>query len=238
MITGETVIQTLYLYDAAGALVTYASKALMTAALWDLTWYDNTGVALASQPTWTLPVAGSAGRHQIAFVMPSGVWTCKVTLPAAANVAAPAEFSDEGTAYDIDTVGSQIATSNGVALTPITVGDAMTIYDGDSLVVAFTVSPAALAYIGAASLAAVDTLTAEIKLDSADSSAAALATLTTSITSTTTVQGLLAAFPAGLAVPTGPKSISATAQLRITEGSRGCIACSIAITVLWKATTA
>lgn len=241
MIAGETVIQTLYLYDAAGALVTYASKALMTGAGWDLTWYDNTGVALASQPTWSLPVAGASGRHQIAFVMPSGVWTCKVTLPAAANVSAPTEFGDEGTPYDIDSVGAQIATANGVAITPVTVGDSATIYDGDSIKLLFSVSEAALAYIGAASLTAADSRVAEIKLDSLDSSVAATATLTTSIISDTSgnrvVQGLLASFPAGLAVPTGTKSVSATAQLRITEGSLDCIASQIALTVLWKATT-
>ncbi len=243
MITGETVIQTLYLYDAAGALVSYATKAAMASAGWALTWYDNTGVALSSQPTWTLPVAGASGRHQIAFVMPSGVWTCKVTLPAAANVAAPAEFGDEGTAYDIDSVGSSIATSSGVALTAITIGDAVTVYDGDSLVFDFAVSEAALTELGAASLTAVTTKLVQIKLDSSDSSTAAIAaTFTNSITSdvsgTRTLHAYVDAFPAALAVPAGTKSVSATAHLRLTNGTKTVIASAIAVTVQWKATTA
>ncbi len=244
MIAGETVIQTLYLYDASGALVSYATKAAMVAALWDLTWYDNTGVALASQPTWTLPVAGASGRHQIAFVMPEGVWTCKVSLPAAANVAAPAEFGDEGTAYDIDSVGSQIATSNGVSLTPITTGDAQTIYDGDSIITDFAISEAALAYIGAASLAAVTVgnMVPAIKLDSVDSDQPQTALMTPTITSdvlnTRTVRGTLAAFPAALAVPDATKSVSATIQLRLTYSGKTCIATAVALTVLWKAPTA
>lgn len=247
MITGEPDIQTLYLYDAAGALVSYASKALMVAALWDLIWYDADGVALASQPTWSLPVAGALGRHQIKFIVPAGVWTCKVSLPAAANVAAPIEFGGEGLSYDIDTIGSMIATTNGVAITPVTVSDTATIFQGDSLVFDFAVSEAALTLLGvgvaAGALALVDTKLCQIKLNSADSGDTAItAVFTNSITSdvvgTRTLRATLSVFPSGLNIPASAKSLPFTAHLRLTEGSTTIIASEIAGTVLWKATTA
>lgn len=242
--TGATIPQAIYLFDAAGKEATFATKAALQAAGWDLTWYDNTAVALASQPTWTLPVAGVNGRHQPAFVMPSGLWTCKVTRPSLLHLSAPTEFSGEGSAYDLNSIGASIATSGGVALTPITVGDDTTIYDGDSIILDFAVSEAALAYIGAASLAAVTVggMVPGIKLDSLNSddpqSALLTPTITSDISGTRTVRGTLAAFPAALLVQDATKSTAATAQLRLTYAGKTCIASSIALTIQWKATTA
>jgi len=242
VITGDEAIQPIYLYDTAGALVSYASKALMQAAGFDLTWYDADAVALASQPAWTLPVAGADGRHQIKYVIPNGPWTCKVSLPSAANNAAPIEFWAEGMSYDENSIGSLIATSGGVALTPVTTADEAEIYDGDSIVLNFSVTEAALEYINAASLNACDSLVAEIKLNTIDSDQpATVVGLTETITSDTAgnrvVQAVLAAFPAALAVPDATKSLACTAQLRLTEGSRTAIASEIALSVKWKATS-
>lgn len=243
-ITGDEIPQPVYLFDATGKPETFATKAAMQAAGWDLIWYDEDETALSSQPTWTLQSAGEAsGRHHIRYVMPAGVWTCPVVRPTVDHYAAPTEFTGEGTTYDVDSVGSLIATSGGVALTPVTTSGEAEIYDGDSIILDFSVTEAALTYIGAASLTAIDALSAEIKLNTADSSAAAtVATLTESITSDVSgnrvVRGLLAAFPAALAVPAAAKSLACTAQLRATEGTKTAIVSEIALTIKWKATTA
>lgn len=245
--TGGFAIQPLYLYDATGAPVSYATKAAMQAALWDLTWYDSSGVALASQPTWTLPVAGALGRHQIRYVIPASVWTCKVTLPSALHISAPTEFPGEGLTYDTNTIGALIATSSGVTLSPSTVSATATIYQGDSLVFDFSISESALTLlgvgVGAGALALVDTLLCQIKLNTADSGDVALVavftnTITSDVVGTRTVRAVLNAFPSGLNIPAGAKSLPFTAHLRLTEGSVTFIASVIAGTVLWKATTA
>jgi len=243
VITGEEAVQPLYLFDATGAPLAYASKAAMTAAGWGLTWYDEDETALSSQPTWTLQSAGeSSGRHHIRYIMPTGIWTVPVVKPTVDHYSAPAEFGGEGTAYDIDSVGSLIATSNGVSLTPVTTADEAEFYDGDSIVLDFAVTEAALAYIGAASLAAIDTLLAEIKLNTIDSDqVATVGGLTESITSdvsgTRTVRAVLDAFPAALAVPDNTKSLACTAHLRATEGTKTAIISEIAVTIKWKATS-
>lgn len=242
-ITGDEIPQPVYLFDNTGAPVAYATKAAMQAAGWDLIWYDEDETALASQPTWTLQSAGEAsGRHHIRYVMPAGVWTCPVVKPTVDHYSAPAEFSGEGLTYDTDAIGSLIATSNGVSLTPVTTADEAEIYDGDSIILDFAVTEAALAYIGAASLTACDALLAEIKLNTVDSDqAATVGGLTETITSDTSgnrvVRATLDAFPVALAVPDATKSLACTAQLRATEGTKTAIVSEIALTIKWKATT-
>lgn len=243
-VTGDEIPQALYLYDATGAPVSYATKAAMQAAGWDLIWYDEDETALSSQPTWTLQSAGeSSGRHHIRYVMPSGPWTCPVVLPTVNHMSAPAEFSGEGMTYDTDSVGSLIATSNGVSLTPVTTADEAEIYDGDSIILDFAVTEAALTYIGASSLADITTLLAEIKLNTVDSDQpATVGSMTESITSDTSgnrvVRAVLESFPAALAVPDASKSLACTAQLRATKTTKTAIVSEIALTVKWKATSA
>jgi len=243
VITGDEIPQPLYLFDATGAPVIYASKAAMQAAGWDLIWYDEDEVALASQPTWTLQSAGeTSGRHHIRYVMPTAVWTCPVVKPSVDHYSAPAEFGGEGLTYDTDAIGSLIATSGGVSLTPVTTADEAEIYDGDSIILDFAVTEAGLAYIGAASLAAIDTMISHIKLNTTDSDQVATVTgLTNSITSDTSgnrvVRATLDAFPAALAVLDATKSLACTAQLRATEGTKTAILAEIALTIKWKATS-
>jgi hypothetical protein len=242
-ITGDEIPQAIYLFSPTGVPLSYATKAAMQAAGWDLIWYDEDDVALSSQPTWTLQSAGdSEGRHPIRFIIPSGVWTCPVVKPSIEYYAAPAEFSGEGFSYDTDAIGSLIATSNGVALTPVTTADSAEIYMGDSIILDFAVTEAALTYIGAASLAAIDTLLAEIKLNTTDADqAATVGGLTESITSDTSgnrvVRAVLDAFPSALNVPDGAKSLACTAHLRATEGTKTAIIGEIALTIKWRATT-
>ena len=242
-IVGDTVPQALYLYDASGAPQSYGTYAALIADGWSITFYDQTGVAISSQPTITLPVAGVLGRNQIAYVLPSGTWTAKVIHSNALYAAAPAEFSSEGFAYDIDSIGSLIATSSGVAISETAFSATHEMYDGNSIYVSCSIPDAALSAIGAASLAAVDTITAQIKIDSIDSDNAATVTgLTTAITSDSVgnrvVLVTLAAFPAGLAVPDGgQQSLACTLHVKLTEGTKIITANSTHITIKWKATT-
>jgi hypothetical protein len=228
-------------FDASGVPQTYASKAAIQAASWDFTWYDGDGVALSSQPTWTLPVAGSNGRHLISFVNPDGVWTVAITKPSVDHMSVPAEFSGEGTTYDTDSLGAMIQSSIGITVVDTLTEGTAEIFHGDSIRLDFSVSESALTAIGAASLAACDALKAEIKKVSTDSSTAAeVTTLTESIVSDTAgnrvVRATLAAFPSAIAPPTGGQTtLACRADLRLTEGSNTITASTINLTVKWRA---
>lgn len=244
MIVGTSIPRTIYVQNTAGTFVTYASYAAFQAAGFSITFYGANGVALASQPTITMPFTGVLGRHQFNFIMPNDVWTAKVVSSDVTLVGIPAEFDGEGTTYDIDSVGSSIATSSGVSISDTSLSGTATIYDGNSIRISCLVPESALTAIGASSLADSVTFTSEIKLNSADSSAAAaVTTLTEAITSDVlnnrVVLCTLDTFPAALAVPAGgQQSLQATLQLRITKATKTITANSTQITVLWKATTA
>jgi hypothetical protein len=244
MIVGDSIPRSLYVQNAAGQPLTYSTYALLQAAGISVTFYAATGIALASQPTITMPVAGVSGRHQLAFVMPDGLWTAKVTSTNANVYPVPTEFDGEGTTYDVDTLGSLIATSGGVAVSATSFSNSAEMYDGNSIDVSCSVPEAALTAIGAASLALCDSLVAEIKINATDSSAAAtVGGLTEAITSDTsgarTVRVTLDAFPAALAVPVGgQQSVNATLHLKLTNGTKIITANSTSLIVKWKATTA
>jgi hypothetical protein len=227
---------------ATGVARDFADKAAMVTAGYDLTWYDDAGDALASQPTWTMERSETNGDHMLAYAVPLGAYGIRLTVPGT-DYASVALWSGIGYTYGPDDLGSLIATSGGVALTPVTTSDEAEIYDGDSIILDFSVTEAALTYINAASLTACDTLLAQIKLNTNDSDETADVTgFTNTVTSDTSgnrvLRAVLAAFPAALAVPDGAKSIACTAQLRATEGTKTAIVSEIALTVKWKATTA
>lgn len=241
-VNGDFLPQALYLSDQVGNPAIYATKAAFIAAGWGITWFDSNGVALASQPSWSLGAGDARGRHHVTFALADAPWSARVITPTALHISAPTEFSGEGFGYDVDSLGGMIATSTGVTLVPTITTGAAEMFDGDSIDLTFSVPEAALASIGAANLAAVTTLAAEIKLDSKDSSAAGdVTTLTETITSdilgTRTVRAVLNAFPSVLAVPTANKSVSCTAHLRLTLGAKTIICSAISVTVKWKATT-
>lgn len=238
-VVGSPLPFVLYLADSSGDL-TYASKALFLAAGWNLTWYDEDSIALSVQPTWTLPVAGAAGRHQFQFLEPRGPYTIKVTKPAGAY-SSPIEGQGEGVDYDINSIGALIATSGGVAISNRITTDSATIYHGDSLDLSFSVLEAALASIGANDLSDC-TLYAGIKLTGVDSGDAAAVDTWTALAATSdtignrVVRAQLDAFPVALAVPSNSTQLSAVAHLRLTVSTKTLIVAAIALTVEWKAT--
>lgn len=112
MIAGDSKPKVLVLEQADGTAESFASKAAFQAAGWDLSWRDVDGVALASQPTWVLSDQGD-GEHLVKYTVPSGFYWVKVTAPEG-RVASPAGWSNEGEAYDADSIAGLLLTNQGV----------------------------------------------------------------------------------------------------------------------------
>ncbi len=241
-VTGDSLSQPWFPFDASGVALTYANKAAITAAGWDFVWYNGAGTALSSQPVWTLPAAGSAGFHLISFVNPDGVWTCVITKPSADHLSAPAAFTGEGTTYDLDSLGGLIQSSVGITVVDTLTEGTAEMFHGDSIGLLFSVAESALTAIGAASLA-VCTLKAEIKKATTDSDQAAdVTTLTEAIVTDTagnrSVSAILATFPEAIAPPDGGMStILCRADLRLTYLTKTITASTILLTVKWRAAT-
>lgn len=226
---------------ATGAALDYADKSAFTGAGFDLICYDEAGAALSPQPTWDLERSETNGNHQFVFNVPYGPFLWEMTVPVTAysNVT---QWVGAGTIYGVDDIGAAIATAGSVTVTPtLTTSDA-TIYDGDSIDISVSITESALASIGAASLTACDTRRANIKLDSANSGAAptvAYGDLTVSITTDDSGNRVLRitkdAFPVALAVPNDTKSLAATLQVELGEGSKLITAASVNLTILWVA---
>ncbi len=80
---GDQCIEELFLETDAGVVQAYASKALFLAAGWLLTWVGTDGVALVSQPTYTLADDGTGlGRHVVLYTIPNFDAVIRVTPPA------------------------------------------------------------------------------------------------------------------------------------------------------------
>ncbi len=244
-VTGNNLPKALYLFDAAGKPISFATKAAFLAANWALTWYDALGVALSTQPTWSLGAGDARGRHLVTYALPDGPWTARVSTPSDLHTSAPIEFDGEGSSYDADSLGGLLAASAGVVVNTTLVGSQTEIFHGDSIQLDFAVLEAALAYIGVSDLASC-TLSAGIKLNSNDTEDAQDATLSCAILADTSgnrvVRATLNTFPAALAPPTGGQQTqSAKAHLRLVNTgttARTVIASQYDITVKWKATTA
>lgn len=238
--TSDTIPQVLFLCDVAGNPVTFANAAAFIAAGWNLTWQDNTGTALGSQPTWTLSAGDSNGRHVVGFQPPDGSWTVKLTVPAGYR-SDPAEFAGEATVYDADSLYGLLVASDGVPVTESTTTGDLDIFDANSIIIDFSILEAALTELGIANLASADSMSAQIKLTSKNSADASDATLTTSIISDVsgarTVRGELDTFPAALEVPTGAKTLDTRADLRITKGAKTITVAIRNVTFRWKANT-
>ncbi len=239
---GETDILVLYLEDAAGAALNYASKALFQAANFDLTWKDNTGTALSTQPTWDLE-SSSGKRHQFSYIVPADPWTIEVTVPST-HVSTPKEISGEGDSYSIDDIGSILASTGSVTISPTSTSTTATMFDGDSIYIAGIVIPAiALTAIGASSLADCSTRLAFIKRESQDSNDPPDVALANGLTVTATadsggnhvVKVECTAFPAILGVLDDTDALSAKVQVRLTKGSKEIVAAEVALTVRWVA---
>ncbi len=114
MITGDTTAQAIYLQTLAGVGQSYANKAAFQGATWDLTWTDTSGVALTTQPTWTIAhESGSVnGKHIVTYTIPVGVSLVKPTIPA--TMIDPGSWSNEGEAYDDDMIAGLLLSTAGV----------------------------------------------------------------------------------------------------------------------------
>lgn len=224
---------------ATGAALDYASKAAFQGAGFDLTWLDEDGVALVSQPTWDLVRSDTNGDHFFQAEVVLGAYAVRMTVPATAYSTVTI-WTGRGTAYGVDDLGGMIASTGSVTLTPTVTSADAEMFDGDSVDVSMSVTEAALTSIGAASLTACDTVRAYIKLDSANSGAAPTVdytSLTTAITSDSSgnrvVRVTANAFPAALAITGTEKSLSAKVMLELGEGSKLIIASVVNLTVKW-----
>ncbi len=224
---------------ATGAARDYADKAAMVTAGYALTAYDELGAALGTPVTWDRVRSETNGDHMLNYAVPLDAFGLRLTVPAA-DFASVALWNGIGYTYGLDDIGGFIATSGSVAITPTITTDTATVYDGDSLDVSVSITEAALASIGAASLTACDTRRATIKLDSANSGAAPTVPytdLTVTITTDTVGNRVLRivkdAFPTALAVPNSSTSVACTLQMELGEGTKVITAASVAITVLW-----
>lgn len=121
MKVGDSKPKLLVLQDPYGANLSYADKAAFQAAGWDLIWRDVDGVALTSQPTWTITDEGS-GVHRVKYVVPTGYYWVEPTKPSGVvlgGVIAPYSISPEtwanqGLSYDDDSLGGLLQTAQGV----------------------------------------------------------------------------------------------------------------------------
>lgn len=240
-VAGQDVTFPLFLY-LSGSTVGYATKTAFQAASWNITFHDVNDNLLSPQPSWTMPVAGDSatGRHVIKFPEPDGIYTVKIIRPAA-GYSSPMALVGEGTTYDIDNIGATIASFGGSAISPTLRSNTASMFDGDSIDLTFFVYDAALASIGATSLADCSARACEIKLDNKDSSvspdvATLVETILTDTTGNRTLRATLDTFPSAIAVAAGQKSTSATAHLRLTKSTKTIIASEIKLTINWKAT--
>jgi hypothetical protein len=243
-VTGDPLCQPLYLYDADGLPLTYATKADLLSAGWGLTWYDGDAVALVDQPTWSMPEAGVDGRHLITFVNPDGAWTTPVAKPTAEHLSIPVEFSGEGVTYDTNALGAMIQSSEGITVVgTLTTSDDST-FHGDSIGLDFGVSESALAAIGATSLDDCDSIDCEIKKTSTSSTTAAevgeedfdSVEPTADSPGDRVVRAEIDEFPEAIAPPTGGQSsLACRADLRLTKGTKTIIGSVINLTIKWRA---
>jgi hypothetical protein len=237
--TGTETPVAIFIQTTAGVATNYANKTAFTGAGWDISWRDADDNALASQPTWDIS-AGSGGRHVINFVMPAGVWTARITVPAGSLIT-PIEFWGEGLTYDPDDIYGALVASVGTPVTATALATASTIYDGDSIAILMTVPEGALTALGAANLAAC-TLAAQGKRRSLNSDDAAdVTTFTETIVTDTAgarvIRVTLAAFPSAWAVPDDTESVAVRIDLRLTYSGQTLTAAVHDLTISWKAST-
>jgi len=187
---------------------------------------------------------GNGRAYDIAFTAPGTTGDIVIRFaPTAGNdLIFPDVWADQVTVYGIDSIGALISTTSAVPATDFSTSSQSEIFHGDSLQFDLSVSESALLALGAASLAAIDTLACGVKLTSRNSADAQDATLSTAIVSDTSgnrvVRVNLDAFPAALAIATALQSVSARVDLRATEGTKTFIVATLNLTIKWRATTA
>jgi hypothetical protein len=235
--TGSTVVISVRRQTAAGAAST--GKVLADFAYE----FRLNGVVQSITPTVTEgATTGTWREYHFSFTAPSSTGALDFFIVATnTDILAANTYTDDVVVSDTDTLAGLFVSSTVAPVSPVATQTTRTVFQGDTLRLDFVVLESTLSAIGAASLAAVDTLAIGMKLDSNDSGDAQDATLTATVLSDTSgnrvVRGTLA-FPAAFNVPDGQRQIAATAMLRLTEGSVTVIGAIVNVQVLWKATTA
>ena len=226
---------------ATGVPQDFADKAAMVSAGYALTGYDETGTALGVAVTWDMERSETNGDHLLSYAVPLGAFALRLTVPVA-DYASVALWNGIGYIYGPDDLGSLIATTGSITLTPTTTSDDAEMFDGDSISVVMRVTEAALTAAGAASLAACDTLRAYIKLDSVDSGAAPTVdytdltvTILTDSSGDRTVRVTKDAFPTALAITDAAKSLTCKVQLELGESTKLITAATVGLTIKWVA---
>jgi hypothetical protein len=184
---------------------------------------------------------GDGRAYDVAFTAPAalGQFSARIVPASGTDVVFPDLLEDDITAYSIDSVGGLVATTGAIAVSPVTGRTTLSVYHGDSITAVAKIPEGALTALGATSLADITTLASGIKLTSADSDDAAVATPTVTIVTDTVgarvLRAQLTTFPAALAVPDGgQRSVSARLDIRATKGSVTLIIAVIDITVYWR----
>lgn len=203
--TGDNVSLPIYLESNAGAAQTYANQAAFLAASWTLTWYQA-GVALGTQPTYTVTPLGSTGIHWFNFNLPAGVDSIIVGNPTGFR-SDPAAIVLTTPTSDTDAIVSVLNTASG---TPINNGIqtsySFSVAEGDSFIKTLTVPAAALTDFGITDLTGTWTTTAAGR-DPTDSTTGSPAfVMTVAILSgaaRTITMGWGSTFPAGAAMSAG-----------------------------------
>jgi hypothetical protein len=225
--TGDTVSLPLQLSVlATGAALTYPSLAAFTADGWSLL-FRNGGAALTTPPTVTLtPDATIAGLHFATFILPAGVDTLAIVVPA--TYYTPANpFVLVTPNADEDSIAAQLA---GAAASPVASSRInqydWSVVDGDAFAKAMAVPTVALADFGYSDLSATGwTASGALRLASDGSSNPPAAVLDCAIT-TAAVSPVITAswgtFPPGLVLSaadiiSGSRSYRYDIQVRRTN---------------------
>lgn len=243
MISGDTIAQVVYLQTLAGAGLSYANKTAFQAATWDITWTDAIGVALGTQPTWSIAhVSGSVdGQHIVTYTLPAGFSIAKFTIPAAD--ADPGAWASDGSSYDDDSLAGLLLTSVGVpSPTSAADGDLGDVVMGDAYNSGTLYIPLGkLTVFGYAfaDLASGWTISAGLKDIPATTMVAATATFGASVATDGAFSFSWASFPAGLNLTSTEtsKQFYVDIQLKRTASSTIITTNRYGLNVVWERDT-
>lgn len=240
----QRTIQPLILQDSAGAAIVLADTAAFIAAGWDVVFRDFAGSVIAGVD-WEVYPTGAADLYQLAFMAPAQPYSAEI-LPPSDEFVAPAGFGGRGNLYTMDTIAGLIQTSAGSFPMAIFT-NSLTVYQDDSITVPVTINEAALTLVGATSLADLDSITAAIKLNDTDATAAPdvddpVVTIVTDTAGDRTLTVRRVAFPTVLDVSTGGSSQRTAARLDVriaktisTGNTLSIIAAVIDLDIVWSA---
>jgi hypothetical protein len=243
VIAGDTKPKLLILQDPSGANLSYASKAAFQAAGFNLTWYDNTGTALAAQPTWTIADQGN-GIHMVAYAVPSGFYWVKPTLPTGTVInglvvpytVSPTTWANEGEIYDADAIAGLLLTAQGVpVVNSADDGDLGDVVEGDSFTTdSLEVPLGSLTKFGFSDLTGFTISASLMKTPNGTEVAINSAIVSTSAR---TVKAYWDSFPAALALTSGTQSQEWFLDIQLVNGTKKLTPLRYALNVVWQRDT-